>query len=231
MSLKNRAKNLLRPAWRHLREVYRSGLLTPWQKWVGTPARIAANAEKKSRRLEIGPGATRTPGFETANVTGGHDVDYVVDASLRLPFPDATFDIVYASHILEHIAWFRTKLTLTEWVRVLKPGGRLEIWVPDGELICQHILDQSHGKQNDAHLDGWNKQNPDGDPFLWANGRLFYGLNDSYPSWHKAIFTEASLGALFREIGLSDVHRPADSEYRGGANHGPINLGMFGTKP
>jgi hypothetical protein len=116
-------------------------------------------------------------------------------------------------------------------VRVLRPGGRLEIWLPDGELICECILAHSQGRANTAHLDGWEMRNPEGDPFLWANGRLFFGAHRGYPSWHKAIFTEASLSACFRKIGLVDVRRPSETEYRGGANMGPINLGVFGTKP
>lgn len=39
--------------------------------------------------------------------------------------------LLYASHVLEHIPWYKTEEVLREWVRVLKPGGVLEVWVPD----------------------------------------------------------------------------------------------------
>ena len=54
--------------------------------------------------------------------------------------PDGTFNLVYASHILEHTAWIRPAEILTEWVRVLKPGGVLEIWVPDGLRIAEAFV-------------------------------------------------------------------------------------------
>ena len=155
----------------------------------------------------------------------------LTDAAGRLPFEDDTFDVVFASHILEHIPWHRSAETLREWVRILAPGGTLEIWVPDGELICEAILAHSRGEPNAAHEDGWRRLNPEGDPFLWANGRLFYGANPAYPSWHTAVFTAESLRRLFCRAGLSDVRRVDESLYRGGANMGPINLGVFGTKP
>tara|TARA_R110002074_G_scaffold308361_11_gene479186 strand:- start:1186 stop:1878 length:693 start_codon:yes stop_codon:yes gene_type:complete len=206
-------------------------ILTPLQRCVVAPALMRRNRSKTVRYLEIGPGRERVPNFETLNVVGGLQVDYIANASEHVPFPDNTFDVIFASHVLEHVPWYATRSTLSEWIRTLKSGGRLEIWVPDGELLCQFILDHSRGVKNDAHLDGWNLKNPTSDPFLWANGRLFYGANDFYPSWHQAIFTAASLQQIFRELGLVDVRHVDESEYRGGANHGPINLGVFGTKP
>ena len=218
-----------------LRSAIKSGIeaqvLTPIQWALVSPIKRWRNQSKPTRSLEIGPGRHRIDGFETVNVVGGLDVDYVCDASRHLPFPDGTFDIVYASHVLEHIPWFDSERVLREWARVTKGGGRLEIWVPDGELICETILTHSRGTPNEAHLDGWQMKNPESDPYLWANGRLFYGANNKYPSWHKAVFTEASLAKLFSRIGLKDIRRPTEEEYRGGHNHGPINLGMFGTKP
>jgi SAM-dependent methyltransferase len=230
-SLQRRSFRLRGRVRRAIRSWIASQFLTPVQWALLSPVKRWRNRSKSTRNLEIGPGAQRTDGFETVNIVGGFEVDYVCDASRRLPFPDETFDVVYASHVLEHIPWFQTERTVREWARVLKRGGRLEIWVPDGELICETVLMHSRGTPNDAHLDGWRMMNPGSDPYLWANGRLFYGVNDDYPSWHKAIFTEASLSRLFARIGLKDVRRPSEQEYRGGHNHGPINLGIFGTKP
>lgn len=46
----------------------------------------------------------------------------------RLPFPDATFDVVFSSNVLEHIE--RVHEHLVEQVRVLKPGGSMIHVVP-----------------------------------------------------------------------------------------------------
>ncbi len=59
----------------------------------------------------------------------------------RLPFADATFDFVTCTETLEHVA--DAGLALREMVRVLKPGGRLVVSVPDTlpELIAYQVYD------------------------------------------------------------------------------------------
>ena len=45
-----------------------------------------------------------------------------------LSFPDAVFDLVIASDVLEHIK--QDEKALQEWARVLKPDGKLIVFVP-----------------------------------------------------------------------------------------------------
>lgn len=62
----------------------------------------------------------------------------------RLPFPDATFDRIIASEVMEHIP--DDLGALDELTRVLKPGGVIAItipaWLP--EKICWAISDEYH---------------------------------------------------------------------------------------
>jgi SAM-dependent methyltransferase len=51
--------------------------------------------------------------------------------SRRLPLADRSADVVYSSHMLEHMAQTDALLFLREARRVLVPGGALRIAVPD----------------------------------------------------------------------------------------------------
>ena len=181
------------------------------------------------RWLEIGPGWQRQEGFETLDVVGGRHVDYVADASGPLPFEDNMFDLIYANHVLEHIPWYYTEEVLREWVRVLKPGGCLEVWVPDAYKVCKLVIDAEAGLVNDIP-DNRCHYNPRRSPYLWASGRFYWGANPAYPSWHRSMFTPRHLKNIFEQVGLSQVRQLGPSEVRGGDDHGWGNLGMVGTK-
>ena len=64
--------------------------------------------------------------------------------ALHLPFPDATFDRVICSEVLEHIP--DDLGAMAELARVLKPGGTMAITVPrfGPELINWALSDEYH---------------------------------------------------------------------------------------
>jgi SAM-dependent methyltransferase len=51
------------------------------------------------------------------------------DAQEMAGVPDSEFDFVYSSHCLEHMRDVR--VSLSNWIRILKPGGFLYFAVPD----------------------------------------------------------------------------------------------------
>lgn len=57
-----------------------------------------------------------------------------------LPFSDNEFDIVYHSHLLEHLSKNYTPVFLGECRRILKPGGIIRVVVPDLEQIARLYL-------------------------------------------------------------------------------------------
>jgi SAM-dependent methyltransferase len=59
-----------------------------------------------------------------------------------LDFPDGEFDLVWCRHCLEHSIF--PYLTLSEFNRVLKPGGWLYVEVPAPDTSCQHQTNQNH---------------------------------------------------------------------------------------
>ncbi len=53
--------------------------------------------------------------------------------SYSLPFPSESFDVVFATEVIEHV--LDTRAWLAELLRVLRPGGRLQLSTPNyGDL-------------------------------------------------------------------------------------------------
>ena len=204
-----------------VRMIFAKAILNRWHQ--------RHHARATERMLEIGPGPQALPGFETMDAVSRPGIDYVLNLEKGLPFRDSTFQLVFASHVLEHCSWFLTAEILRELVRILKPGGWLEVWVPDGFKICGTVLAAEEEKVV-APPDGWTLHNPRGDPFVWAAGRLFYGANPEYPSWHRTLFTPRSLREHLQRAGLVELRMLGPGEVRG-VDHGWVNLGMTGRKP
>jgi SAM-dependent methyltransferase len=66
----------------------------------------------------------------------------VVASGDALPFRDASLDYVIARHNLEH--YVDPLKTLQEWQRVLRPGGKLVVIVPDEDAVNTIALDPTH---------------------------------------------------------------------------------------
>lgn len=65
----------------------------------------------------------------------------VHDLSRGIPFSDASVDVVYHSHVLEHLDRNVAHGFIWECARVLRPGGLIRVVVPDFERYCRNYLD------------------------------------------------------------------------------------------
>ena len=131
-------------------------------------------------RLNLGAGAVPLVGYENIDLKDGMP-------AFPLRHADGTVEEVRASHILEHFPRGKVESVVREWARVLKPGGKLKIAVPDFDYI---VKEYSNGHR--------------GDPMLEAY--LFGGQVDG-DDYHKALFNEDKLKALLESAGLTDVKR------------------------
>lgn len=88
----------------------------------------------KGQGIDIGVGRIDTfDGEDALPVEGIHTWDKDNgDATFMAAVPNATYDFVYASHILEHIS--NAALALKNWWRILRPGGHLILFVPHRDL-------------------------------------------------------------------------------------------------
>lgn len=102
---------------------------------VGALAANMANAVIE--KLELGSGYHPTPGFTHLDLNAEcPDVD-IVGPAWPLNLPDASVGELRAVDVLEHLSYWDTDAILADWFRVLRPGGKLYVQVPDADLIMQ----------------------------------------------------------------------------------------------
>lgn len=131
----------------------------------------------------------------------------VHDLRRPLPFPDASFTVVYASHLLEHLYLFEATQLLSECFRVLRPGGVIRLMVPDLELaVAAYCNEKQHPEQTSAAADclieelGFRDKKP-------PIGNFFYKLYSLCTDFHsyKWMYDGASLTSRLKEAGFVDV--------------------------
>lgn len=153
-------------------------------------------------RLNIGAGESPLCGYQNLDIREGVD-------ALTLPFDAATFDEVRASHMLEHLGWDEVPRALWEWRRVLKPGGKVRIAVPDVAKCCRLMQENS--------LEPWE--------------RYLMGGQVHAHDFHKSCFTAQILAGCLLDAGFSDIRHwvPRDDE-TDTCQH-PVSLRLEATKP
>src|ERR1041385_333763 len=83
------------------------------------------------------------PKYETADLFM-KGVDHKVDLQ-DLPFTDGSYDLVFASHVLEHIR--DDKKAIREIRRILKPNGVAILPVP---IVCAHTIEYPEANPREA---------------------------------------------------------------------------------
>lgn len=124
------------------------------------------------------------------------------DCRKKLGFPDNSVDHILCSHFLEHVYPQETKFILTDFMRVLKPGGTLHVIVPDIEVNIQNYLKQKFSG-NPAAADNFIK-----DTLLSKEerGSLKYRIMEFHGGFglqHRWMYDNLSLKNLIESIGFN----------------------------
>lgn len=141
-----------------------------------------------------------------------------------LPFPDRTYQLVYVEDTLELVSWFHVHDALCDVWRVLKPGGTLEIWTVDLEWLIKCHRESRRGDRGASDKPCWG--NPEFDPFLWFNFRLFGAEN----TVRRSIFNERHLRHMLGRAGFVHIGAaiaPHHSQPQGD----PQRIGLIAMRP
>lgn len=170
----------------------------------GRPTADAAVAPRPPLRMEIGSGYRPDSSFDVhVDINPSCPVlDYIGPAD-QLPWPDGAFVEIRAWDVLEHFSYRDTERVLREWRRLLRPGGRVSIQVPDARRIARDWLDgklrpgqlADMGAHTDVHAAYW---------LLGGHreGEHVRGDDDWRWNAHFALFSEESLRAILGAVGF-----------------------------
>lgn len=154
-------------------------------------------------KLNLGCGNKFLQGFvnvDMANNWCERKPDLEADVR-QLGLPDAYADEIHAYHVFEHFYRYEADEILTDWVRILKPEGKLVLELPCLDKILG-IFDyfSKVGKELDYSLTMWGLY---GDP-KYHNPAMV----------HRWCYAEAELTDMMQRAGLKvsthqpETHRP-----------------------
>ena len=140
-------------------------------------------------RLDIGPGDIPADGYVSVAPFGPADV---AAPMWDLPWPDGVVEEIRAWHCLEHVAAGRVDPSLCEWRRVLRPGGTLDLMVPDLDYACRYWLGLVPPNRPDDFATDWSLA-------------LLFGKQDDEGQFHRTGFNRQRLVAALWRAGFTDT--------------------------
>ena len=157
---------------------------------------------REKRLLNIGCGENLASGFINLDVDWRRGLDICWDVRKGLPFADNEIPGVFSEHCLEHIAVAECAAVIREVFRILVPGGRFRLILPDAELYLRAYLDRVSG--GEARF-----------PFEDASDAGVHALPITYVNsvfrdhGHQFAYDFAYTQVLLREAGFANVNRCA----------------------
>lgn len=146
--------------------------------------------ETGADRLHIG-GTARKEGWQVLNVVPGAHVDHLGDLRDLSRFADGSFDVVYASHVMEHLG-YRAELgaAVSSIFRILRPKGRFFVSVPDLEILARLFV---HPQADRA--------------MRFAVMRMMFGGQMDEHDFHKGGIWDEYLAHTLFSTGFREVYR------------------------
>jgi predicted SAM-dependent methyltransferase len=187
-------------------------------------------------RLNLGAGFQPKDGW--LNIDLSDDAALTLDLRQPLPFKDNSVEAIYTEHFFEHLnyagiddptAWHldtaasasEARAFLRECRRVLKPGGVLDIVVPDAEGILQEYV--ARHEQPFPKYAWWGPAWCD-TPLHCVNYVFRQGCE------HKYAYDEETLARVLEDVGFASVSRRSFNPSTDAPNHAVGSLCMVARK-
>jgi predicted SAM-dependent methyltransferase len=117
-----------------------------------------------------------------------------------VPAVDNSLDLIYHSHMLEHLTYSDGIEFNRECFRALKPGGRMRILVPDLELWID-----AYYKNNDFFFEQYRKYGGIDASIYCTKAAVFMGMLHNHE--HKCGYDFESLEWVLKHLGFSNINK------------------------
>lgn len=107
---------------------------------------INCKRHNKNIKLNIGGGGIEYKGWLNVDFYDKR-ADILMDISKPMDFDTDSVSEILASHVFEHLNPYRVNDILKEWIRILKPGGKLSMELPDIEQLCKRFVTANVGQR------------------------------------------------------------------------------------
>ena len=125
--------------------------------------------------------------------------DIVCSMTDMQPLASGSVDAIWSSHNLEHLHRHEVPIALTEFLRVLRPGGMLLLTMPDLQRVAELVA--ADELEDEAYL------SPSGpiSPLDMIFGHAASLAQGNLHMAHKTGFTARTLNRLLAEAGFAEI--------------------------
>lgn len=150
-------------------------------------------------RLQVGGGKHTLEGWLNGDIIEG---DIYLDATKPLPFPDNSFNYIFAEQFIEHITLRETGKFIGGCYRILKEGGKIRFSTPDLKKIVKIYLGTSSLVDKHKVIERHNR----------AHGRKVKTfsefINEFFRLWgHRFIYDYETLSRVLVNNGFKNIER------------------------
>ena len=123
------------------------------------------------------------------------------DLTNGIPASDNSLEVIYHSHMLEHLTNKEGIEFLNECNRVLQPGATMRLLVPDLEKFSRKFIEK-----DDFFLDAYRKEALDNDKNLYpTRAAVFMGMLHNHG--HKMGYDFETLNYILNQTGFTNIRK------------------------
>ena len=168
-------------------------------------------------KLNLGSGPKKKEGFKSVDALDwGGVTDYILNLE-KTPwydFEDNSVDEIYSIEFLEHTSFRLTHNILSECYRILKPGCKIHLEVPDcgkameyyvNKQVCSCVSHKAKNKESfKADPDCFSCQGKGMiNPTRWLFS--FTGAQKHNLDFHNSIFTQEIMSDVLEQAGFKNI--------------------------